>query len=814
MEGASRTWLLVFLALASACSLRASDWSGDCDGPGPCPTAGPDEALCPPDSAPDSNGTCACLEERCARPTCKYGARRELRRRGSGLPGDCCDVYECVSPRERNCSGVWCPDEKLDCPRDSYRLPSHRAPGDCCSVPQGCQCLPAPCPIASCAPGQHANVVRLGNGRPGTCCPLFECVPKDADEGCITEAGLAVANGSSWWKDECTQCSCDAGKMLCAVTHCPEAPASCSEVRKMPNECCPVCVSDLAEGEAAGQAPHGCVSSRGQILRSGDSWQEDPCTSCVCAGGRNKCQAYMCEVSCDNPDYVPDECCPLCNSTSVVVVPPHCPALNNCSLKCLQGFVRDAAGCFQCRCEAEECVLDCRHGYERDGLGNKLCQCAAAPPTPPACPPLAGCHRSCPHGYRAGKDGCPACRCSQCRQLTDCAKTCVHGLRTNDRGCAICKCRASAKSPVDISPTTHISYSPCVSSDGRAHDEGETWFDGCRECYCHGGLEMCNLIACPAPNCSEPALDAGSGDCCPRCAGEEQQAPAAAVMVCQSVDGAYRVEGESWQLDPCTRCLCHAGRVLCETRRCPPAPCERPETAAGCCPSCPPVSRDPAPEGCGEGRPHGAAWRDGACRSCECVAGRVRCFGQACPPAACPRPLLLKNHCCPVCLDGGAPQVCEVGGNTTYLEGESWSEGPCLHCVCAGGARSCKRVACQRPCPDPADPCCLGCPGEDGAAARGLSDVAYIAVISLLCCVIACLALYIWCGCRRRRRRLQLGGTCSGPPAYSGFPHPRDHALALPPRYVAAERHYRYKTVPVIRSPSIRSTEKSALAPI
>ncbi|KAJ8867536.1 hypothetical protein PR048_031338 [Dryococelus australis] len=251
---------------------------------------------------------------------------------------------------------------------------------------------------------------------------------------------------------------------------------------------CDVAVDVVGDNDTPG--PHGCISSQGKILQNGDSWQEDPCTSCVCVDGLKKCQAYMCEVSCVNPTYVPDECCPFCNceylahlfycisstsvvlvlqectectalfkpnqellvvdayaelilccaATSVVVVPPHCPALNNCSLRCLQGFVRDAAGCFLCQCKAEECVLHCADGYEQDNHGNKLCQCA----TPPTCPPLVGCHKNCSHGYRLSKDGCPICRCSQCRQLTDCIKSCVHGLRTNDRGCTICKCRGKA----------------------------------------------------------------------------------------------------------------------------------------------------------------------------------------------------------------------------------------------------------------------------------------------------------------------------------------------------------------------------------
>lgn len=77
---------------------------------------------------------------------------------------------------DKNCSDVTCPDEDVTCPMDSYRLPNHRAPGDCCSRPQGCECLPRPCLEPDCIDGEHARAVQQGNQKPGTCCPLYKCV--------------------------------------------------------------------------------------------------------------------------------------------------------------------------------------------------------------------------------------------------------------------------------------------------------------------------------------------------------------------------------------------------------------------------------------------------------------------------------------------------------------------------------------------------------------------------------------------------------------------------------------------------------------
>lgn len=58
----------------------------------------------------------------------------------------------------------------------------------------------------------------------------------------------------------------------------------------------------------------------------------------------------------------------------------------------------------------------------------------------------------------------------------------------------------------------------CLSMDGRHHKPEESWHDGCRECYCHSGREMCALITCPVPACGSPAIH--PGQCCPSCSGK------------------------------------------------------------------------------------------------------------------------------------------------------------------------------------------------------------------------------------------------------------------------------------------------------
>lgn len=61
-----------------------------------------------------------------------------------------------------------------NCPADSYQLPSHKSPGDCCLTAQGCQCLPS-CEVPNCAPELALVTIELGTGKPGKCCNVYEC---------------------------------------------------------------------------------------------------------------------------------------------------------------------------------------------------------------------------------------------------------------------------------------------------------------------------------------------------------------------------------------------------------------------------------------------------------------------------------------------------------------------------------------------------------------------------------------------------------------------------------------------------------------
>lgn len=773
-------------------------------------------AACPPDSVPDLNSPgsgCICANKCPSPPTCIPPAVSHLQRSATGEPSNCCDLYECVSPPERNCSQVICDNiEQVPCPPDSYRLPAIKSPEECCSVPQGCQCLPEPCRPLECKPPHWAKVVRPGDQKPGSCCPLYKCVENESNETCLLDDEKVVNDGATWKKSECTLCTCKSGVVFCEKNPpCPPLPDGCSKTILHTGKCCPVCI------EAPEPHQKGCRSGVGEFIRSGESWQEDDCTFCVCQNGKQNCQAYMCEA-CANPRYVPHECCPLCDESSVVTLPPHCPALTNCSLRCVHGFVRDAAGCFTCDCQQDICVLECPQGYEEDKNGNKLCECAK----PVQCPPLSNCKKNCPHGFRLNKAGCPQCKCDSCKPLKECSKKCPHGLMTSKNNCPICKCLPAPSNETSDSSFNAQKGKMCMMEDGVFRDDGEMWYDGCRQCYCMSGLEMCSPLLCPPTNCPTQLLN--TSGCCPVCPGPQDTVKRH--MVCGGGDGtdSFRVEGEIWNLSPEVKCACQGGRTLCHAPPCPPAPCHYQSmmTSDLGCPHCSLQllnSTFQLSTSC-EGHEGVTVWRESNCVSCLCDGNHAVCYTEVCSSEPCNHPLHLKGHCCPVCLDSleksnrmptfditETPKMTSHSGCTVLLNnvtqmfniGEEWRESDCVSCKCAGlGQTLCTKETCHLPasCSKPVKTpgvCCHTCLSSEAGSGGFEHETVYIVIVSVVVFITA-VAIYLITRYCRLRRQMKL-------PKY-GCP---------PPQY------HQYKFVPSYESPqsqSIRTTEKSALSPV
>ncbi|TRY83559.1 hypothetical protein DNTS_016269 [Danionella cerebrum] len=555
---------------------------------------------------------------------------------------------------ERRCTGVKCPSLlNHDCPSDS--VPSHGpAPAANCCPMSSPLCVCSGCSEPpDCSVGQKAVIVREGIGVPGNCCSTYTC--KAVSPQCVHE-GKQFSEGELYRIDPCWLCQCRAGVSFCSKAECAEL--QCQNYYIPEGECCPVCIEvHLLSQEGSGRS---CFESE-RLRAHEEQWSLDDCTFCQCVDGETHCTAMACKQSCHRPVKIPGECCPYCEEPSYESVSPLlCPPLENCSLsghECPFGFQQDPSGCLLCQCVSNEtcpdistyCPLECPGGYVKDEYGCEVCDCDVMD----TCRPLT-CTKTCPHGYMRNKQGCEICRCVKCPPFS-CDKPCSHGFKKNRKGCSICQCREGAVSSTSISVTA--SSSVCVTAAGQNFQDGQSWHDGCRDCFCHDGREMCVLIACPAPTCPSPVM--GAQQCCPSCE-EESGSGQPDLLVCVSPDGRLYTEGEWWSLDDCVRCVCRQGRVVCDAEVCPPLLCDDPLWSEGsCCPTCPdsPAVEDQGGvcvSSSGELFPSGASWRENPCTSCTCRNSSIQCFTHSCPETSCRVRVLRKNQCCPRCHDASS----------------------------------------------------------------------------------------------------------------------------------------------------------------
>uniref|UniRef100_A0A1A7Y0S3 Cysteine rich transmembrane BMP regulator 1 (Chordin like) n=1 Tax=Iconisemion striatum TaxID=60296 RepID=A0A1A7Y0S3_9TELE len=559
---------------------------------------------------------------------------------------------------ELRCAGVTCPALPLpSCPKGSVLTKSFTPPTGCCpSIPPQCTCDLRACQKPHCPSGQHLVPVSQASGLPGDCCDVFKC--QKVSPKCVFN-GKNFSEGEVYRMDSCWLCQCRGGISFCSKAECAEL--ECENFYVPDGECCPVCIG--VELLSLDSTKDNCWVNN-KLRAHEEQWKEDDCTFCQCVDGEPHCTAMACKQSCQNPVKIPGECCPFCEEPSYETVSPLlCPPLENCSLSvndCPYGFHQDQNGCLLCQClnndscpELEKyCSLQCPMGYEKDDFGCEVCECNIPMPK---CRPLT-CTKTCPYGFVTNKHGCEMCRCVKCPPFT-CDQHCSNGYRQNRKGCSICTCKESVPTTTTI-PAPTPSY--CLTSNGLRYEEGASWHDGCRDCYCQSGREMCVLISCPKPSCSHPVIK--PDQCCPTCE-DESGSGQPDIMVCRAPGGEYYIEGETWNLDECTRCTCRKGRVLCDTEVCPPALCQTPiRNKDTCCHVCPeetlssllPVNRSQQ-QYCitskGEVLIAGDSWKANACTSCTCNNGTVQCFSQRCPAANCRVPVLRKGQCCPHCLD-------------------------------------------------------------------------------------------------------------------------------------------------------------------
>lgn len=221
--------------------------------------------------------------------------------------------------------------------------------------------------------------------------------------GCVSSTGKLYQDGGEWQEDPCTTCTCTTGMKKCQAHMCV---LRCDHARYVPDECCPLCDGKACLNSVRPKGEGWQGYSPSDIIRTSKwrrGWWAGHCrlvtTYTVCVhlhvsmphhisrfwhlrsylkfpvslpppsesilsadDDDHACYVYhvaylvlmcRCVLTYAGGQFVIGPCGNvLFTATSVVTIPPHCPALSNCSLRCVHGFVRDDDGCYTCQCQA------------------------------------------------------------------------------------------------------------------------------------------------------------------------------------------------------------------------------------------------------------------------------------------------------------------------------------------------------------------------------------------------------------------------------------------------------------------------------
>ncbi|XP_074805089.1 cysteine-rich motor neuron 1 protein isoform X6 [Natator depressus] len=517
------------------------------------------EGYAPPGECCPLPSRCVCNPAGCLRKVCQPGYLNILVSKASGKPGECCDLYECKPVFSVDCSTVECPPlQQVVCPLDSYETQVRLTADGCCTLPTRCECLSGLCGFPMCEAGSIPQIVSRGDGTPGKCCDVFECV-NEVKPACIFNS-VEYYDGDMFRMDACRFCRCQGGVSICFSAQCGEL--HCDRYYVPEGECCPVCEDPVYPVNN----PAGCYAN-GQIQAHGDRWREDDCTFCQCINGDPHCVATACGQSCLNPVKVPGECCPVCEEpTYITIGPPTCEILVNCTLTekdCMYSFRLDQNGCRICQCKTNESIV------QKPELSS-----------PSICHAPGGEYFV--EGETWNIDSCTQCTCHSGRVLCEtevCPPLlCQNPIRTQDSCCP--QCPDEPRQPSSSSNESMPNY--CKNDEGDIFLTAESWKPNvCTSCICMNGVISCYSESCPPVSCERPVLR--KGQCCPYCI--EDTIPKK--VVCHFSGKTYADE-ERWDIDSCTHCYCLQGQTLCSTVSCPPLPCVEPINVEGsCCPMCP-----------------------------------------------------------------------------------------------------------------------------------------------------------------------------------------------------------------------------------
>ncbi|XP_046656357.1 protein kinase C-binding protein NELL1-like [Daphnia pulicaria] len=152
--------------------------------------------------------------------------------------------------------------------------------------------------------------------------------------------------------DQCVQCSCEGGMVMCQLKDCPKA--DCDNPIRTKDDCCPVCPDPAGRVDEMDNSPviiqqqpegtgnsklEDCISG-GRYYLHGTTWHPVmgpfgpmDCVNCKCKSGRIECQRLECPsrpaLNCDRPVKVTGRCCPVCPLEGDIQEGPMTPLLSS-----------------------------------------------------------------------------------------------------------------------------------------------------------------------------------------------------------------------------------------------------------------------------------------------------------------------------------------------------------------------------------------------------------------------------------------------------------------------------------------------------
>ncbi|XP_066547095.1 brorin [Amia ocellicauda] len=128
--------------------------------------------------------------------------------------------------------------------------------------------------------------------------------PDYRGKGCVDESGFVFAIGDKFTPGPSTcPCLCTEEGPLCAKPECPKVHPRC--IRVDTSQCCPQC-----------KERKNYCEFRGKTYKSLEEFKVSACEKCRCeASGEVLCTVAACpQTECVDPEYEPDQCCPICKS--------------------------------------------------------------------------------------------------------------------------------------------------------------------------------------------------------------------------------------------------------------------------------------------------------------------------------------------------------------------------------------------------------------------------------------------------------------------------------------------------------------------